>query len=202
MPQSTTLQTRGRKNVQNPLDFNFLKRYTSAKPMRGHKYPRNPLLSQRAPHLLRAAQSSCGREWALEGKPNRAARRAVGATESGSVIKAGMCWHITRGRGANPAKIGWHRRSNYHRSCPNARTVFWDRSVFYLFAHRSCPAIEGPRRFATAGPERTKPYEDRCKHPVQVLSGRIRAAHGMVQCAGRYEKTSPLPCSTPAPCSP
>ena len=111
VPQSTTPETRSRKNFQNPLDFNFLKRYTSAKPVRGHKYPRKPLLSQRAPHLLRAAQSSCGREWALEGKPNRAARRAVGATESGSVIKAGMCWHITRGRGANPAKIGWHRRS-------------------------------------------------------------------------------------------
>ena len=31
------------------------------------------------------------------------------------------------------------------------------------------------------------------EHPVQVLSGRIGAAHRMVQCAGRYEKQARSP---------
>ena len=47
--------------------------------------------------MLRPVQGSCGWEWAFEGKPNCFC--TVGATESVSVNKAGMCWHITRGRG-------------------------------------------------------------------------------------------------------
>ena len=46
--------------------------------------------------MLRPVQGSCGWEWAFEGKPNCFC--TVGATESVSVNKAGMC-HITRGRG-------------------------------------------------------------------------------------------------------
>ena len=60
--------------------------------------PPQVLPLQRVSGLLRPMPCKRGGEWAFEGKPNRAPH-AVGATESVSVNKAGMCWHITSGQG-------------------------------------------------------------------------------------------------------
>ena len=77
--------------------------------------------------------------------------------------------------------------------------------VFYPLLSQFTQCVLGQERFlffplvpqARAGmcirPGKDKPYEDRSEDPVQVLSGRIGAAHRMVQCAGRYEKQACSP---------
>lgn len=104
----------------------------SPKPVRGHKYLRKPLLLQRVSDMLRPVQGSCGWEWAFEGKPNCFC--TVGATESVSVNKAGMCWHITRGRGRSRQCWVAPQECKILPLLSQCTNVFWDRSVFYFLS--------------------------------------------------------------------
>ena len=86
---------------------------------------------------------------------------AVGATESVSVNKAGMCWHITSGQGHSCQD--WVAPQEYFiRSCPNSRNVFWDRSGFYfsLLSRKQGPACaSGPERTSLMKTEANIPYK-------------------------------------------
>ena len=82
--------------------------------------------------MLRPVQGSCGREWAFEGKPNCFC--TVGATESVSVNKAGMCWHITRGRGRSRQCWVAPQECKFLSLLSQCTNVFWDRSVFYFLS--------------------------------------------------------------------
>lgn len=90
--------------------------------------PPQVLPLQRVSGLLRPMPCKRGWEWAFEGKPNRAPH-AVGATESVSVNKAGMCWHITSGQG-HSCQDWVAPQEHLIRSCPNARTCFGTGAVF------------------------------------------------------------------------
>ena len=82
--------------------------------------------------MLRPVQGSCGWEWAFEGKPNCFC--TVGATESISVNKAGMCWHITRGRGRSRQCWVAPQECKILPLLSQCTNVFWDRSVFYFLS--------------------------------------------------------------------
>ncbi len=82
--------------------------------------------------MLRPVQGSCGWEWAFEGKPNCFC--TVGATESVSVNKAGMCWHITRGRGRSRQCWVAPQECKVLPLLSQCTNVFWDRSVFYFLS--------------------------------------------------------------------
>ncbi len=82
--------------------------------------------------MLRPVQGSCGWEWAFEGKPNCFC--TVGATESVSVNKAGMCWHITRGRGRSRQCWVAPQECKILPLLSQCTNVFWDRSVFYFLS--------------------------------------------------------------------
>lgn len=89
--------------------------------------------------MLRPVQGSCGWEWAFEGKPNCFC--TVGATESVSVNKAGMCWHITRGRGRSRQCWVAPQECKFLSLLSQCTNVFWDRSVFY-FLSRSYSGLD------------------------------------------------------------
>lgn len=82
--------------------------------------------------MLRPVQGSCGWEWAFEGKPNCFC--TVGATESVSVNKAGMCWHITRGRGRSRQCWVAPQECKILPLLSQCTNVFWGRSVFYFLS--------------------------------------------------------------------
>ena len=82
--------------------------------------------------MLRPVQGSCGWEWAFEGKPNCFC--TVGATENVSVNKAGMCWHITRGRGRSRQCWVAPQECKILPLLSQCTNVFWDRSVFYFLS--------------------------------------------------------------------
>lgn len=82
--------------------------------------------------MLRPVQGSCGWEWAFEGKPNCFC--TVGATESVSVNKAGMCRHITRGRGRSRQCWVAPQECKVLPLLSQCTNVFWARSVFYFLS--------------------------------------------------------------------
>ena len=105
--------------------------------------------------MLRPVQGSCGWEWAFEGKPNCFCTE--GATESVSVNKAGMCWHITRGRGRSRQCWVAPQECKILPLLSQCTNVFWDRSVFY-FLSRSKGKAPGKDR-QTMKTEANIPYK-------------------------------------------